>query len=148
MSLALVLLIPVPPIRSFKEVLHVTWIPVCCFADLVPDRGVAALAEGVPVAIFRLTGDEIHAIAARDPFCGANVLSRGLVGSAGDVRYVASPMYKHRFDLATGTCLEDLAVRVPIFPVRVANGIVQVAIRSHNGRSSARGRPVLAGQAR
>ena len=121
-----------------------TWTPVCRFADLVPDRGVAALAEGVPVAIFRLTGDEIHAIAARDPFCGANVLSRGLVGSAGDCRYVASPMYKQRFDLVTGTCLDDPAVRVSVFPVRVAGGVVQVAIRGHNGRSPDRPRPVLA----
>jgi len=104
----------------------VTWTSVCLLRDLVPDRGVTALAGDAAVAVFRLTGDGVYAIAACDPFCGANVLGRGLVGSAGDACYVASPMYKQRFDLATGACLDDPAIRVPVYPVRVTNGIVQV----------------------
>jgi nitrite reductase/ring-hydroxylating ferredoxin subunit len=80
---------------------RVTWTAVCPMADLTPGRGITALVAGTAVAVFRLTGDEVAAITARDPFCGANVLGRGLVGSTGDVRYVASPMYKQRFDLAT-----------------------------------------------
>ena len=105
---------------------RVTWTAVCPMADLTPGRGITALVAGTAVAVFRLTGDEVAAITARDPFCGANVLGRGLVGSTGDVRYVASPMYKQRFDLATGICLDDPAVRVEVYQVRVADGGVHV----------------------
>jgi nitrite reductase (NADH) small subunit len=105
---------------------RVAWTAVCPLADLTPGRGITALVGGTAVAVFRLTGDEVAAIAARDPFCGANVLGRGLLGSTGNVRYVASPMYKERFDLATGVCLDDPAVRVAVYPVRVTGGLVHV----------------------
>jgi nitrite reductase (NADH) small subunit len=35
-------------------------------------------------------------------------------------------MYKQPFDLRTGECLDDPAVSVPTFPVRVVAGVVQV----------------------
>lgn len=105
---------------------RVAWTAVCPLADLTPGRGVTALVGGTAVAVFRLPGGDVAAIAARDPFCGANVLGRGLLGSTGGVRYVASPMYKQRFDLATGTCLDDPAAGVPVYPVRVVGGDVQV----------------------
>lgn len=106
---------------------QVTWTPVCPLADLTPGRGVTALVAGTAVAVFRLTaGDDVAAVGARDPFCGANVLGRGLLGSSGEVRYVASPMYKQRFDLTTGSCLEDPSVRVAVSRARVADGVVYV----------------------
>jgi nitrite reductase (NADH) small subunit len=54
------------------------------------------------------------------------VLSRGIVGSRGDIRKVASPIYKDNFDLQTGVCLDDASVHVPTFPVRVVDGRVEV----------------------
>ena len=102
------------------------WTAVCPVASLTPDRGVTALVGGAAVAVFWLTGGAVRALAAHDPFCGANVLGRGLVGSAGEVSYVASPMYKQRFDLATGRCLDDPAVSVPVYRTRVVNGMLQV----------------------
>ena len=41
-----------------------------------------------------------------DPYSGASVLSRGIVGSRQDAPTVASPMYKQVFDLRTGACLD------------------------------------------
>jgi nitrite reductase (NADH) small subunit len=55
------------------------------------------------------------------------VLSRGIVGSVGDVLTVASPVFKQRFDLRSGACLDDEAVSVPTFPTRVVDGLVQVS---------------------
>ena len=105
-----------------------TWARVCAIADLTPDRGVAALLDGEPVAVFRLSGgDEVVAIGNLDPFSGASVLSRGIVGSHGDVVTVASPVYKQRFDLRTGTCLEDPDVALQTYPVRVVDGWVEIA---------------------
>ena len=103
---------------------------VCRYDDLEPERGVAALVDGVQVALFRLHDGSVAAIDHRDPFSGANVLARGIVGSRGAVPTVASPLYKQVFDLRTGRCLDDPAVRVRVHDVRVEDGLVLVAVRS------------------
>ena len=77
------------------------WIDVCR-ADRIPaDRGVCALLAGRQIALFRVCG-ELLAISNYDPFSRAFVISRGIVGSKGDVLKVASPVYKQTFDLRTG----------------------------------------------
>ena len=104
------------------------WVPVCTLADLIPERGVCALVAGAPVALFRTFGtDELFAIGNIDPYSGASVLSRGIVGSAGDRLVVASPVFKQRFDLMTGASLDDASVQLPVYDVRVVGGIVSVS---------------------
>lgn len=100
--------------------------PVCRLDRLTPDRGAAAIVDGEQVALFRLHSGEVYAIGNRDPFSGVDVLSRGIVGDSEGVPTVASPMYKQRFDLRTGRCLDDDSVSVPTFRVRVVDGVVQV----------------------
>jgi nitrite reductase (NADH) small subunit len=39
---------------------------------------------------------------------------------------VASPLYKHVFDLRTGRCLEDPTVTVPVVAVRRRGDVVEV----------------------
>lgn len=104
-----------------------TWVAVCALSSLVPDRGAAALVAGRQVALFRLAGtDEVLAVDHRDPFSGANVMARGLVGSRGDIPTVASPVYKQAFDLRTGVCLDDESVALGVWDVRVNDGVVEV----------------------
>jgi nitrite reductase (NADH) small subunit len=98
--------------------LRPSWTAVCRYGDLIPERGVAALVDGEQVALFRTFDGMLHAIGNRDPFSGASVLSRGIVGSAGDVPTVASPIFKQVFDLRTGHCLGNPAVSVPVHEVR------------------------------
>jgi nitrite reductase (NADH) small subunit len=105
-----------------------TWVDVCGYDDLQAERGVAALVGGQQVALFRLADGTVHAVGHHDPFSGANVMARGLVGTRGDVDTVASPVYKQVFDVRTGQCLDDGAVRLPSWPVRVAEGRVRVRI--------------------
>ena len=110
-----------------------TWVDVCASDEITPNRGVCALVHGVQVAVFRVAvgpDEEFLALSNYDPFSKAFVLSRGIVGSKGDCLKVASPVYKQAFDLRTGQCLDDPAVSVPTFPVRVACGRVQVAPRA------------------
>jgi nitrite reductase (NADH) small subunit len=105
------------------------WTAVCSVEDLQPERGVAALVDGRQVALFRLFDGSVHAVGHRDPFSGAHVMARGIVGTRGDVPTVASPMYKQVFDLRTGVCLdapEDPAVRLPVHAVRLRDGRVEV----------------------
>ncbi|NUU24867.1 MAG: nitrite reductase (NAD(P)H) small subunit, partial [Streptomycetaceae bacterium] len=69
---------------------------------------------------------QVFAIGNQDPFSGANVMSRGIVGSRGDVPTVASPMFKQVFDLRTGVCLDDPEVSLPVYPVEIVGGQVVV----------------------
>ncbi|CAN5777470.1 nitrite reductase small subunit NirD [soil metagenome] len=113
------------------------WVAICRAEDLTIDRGVAALVAGEQVAVFRLSpplgavpgaGGEVFALDHHDPYSGANVLARGLVGSVGERPTVASPIYKQRFDLRDGQCLDgDRHVRA--WPVRLVDGRVEVGTR-------------------
>ena len=103
------------------------WVDVCAVDDILPGGAVCALVQRRQVAIFRPgPADELFAIDNVDPFSKASVLSRGIIGDRGGVLKVASPIYKQSFDLRTGVCLDDAAVRVATFPVRVAGGRVLV----------------------
>lgn len=103
------------------------WTEICAEARIPAAYGVAALLpNGEQVALFRTDEDEILAIGNVDPISGAAVLSRGIVGDAAGVPVVASPIYKERFDLRTGACLDNAEVSVPVFGVRVENGVVFV----------------------
>src|SRR5437899_2601235 len=101
---------------------------VCPIASLTADRGVAALVDRHPVAVFLLTDGTLHAIDNVDPCSGAGVLSRGVVGDAGGVITVASPMYKQRFDLLTGRCLDDDTVRIAVHQARRVGDLVFVRL--------------------
>jgi nitrite reductase (NADH) small subunit len=100
---------------------------VCRYEDLLPERGAAALLGTRQVALFRTFDGAVHAIGNRDPFTGAYVLSRGIVGNRGDRATLASPLHKQVFDLSTGACLDDPEVVVPVYPARVRDGLVEVA---------------------
>ncbi|GHG27438.1 MULTISPECIES: nitrite reductase small subunit NirD [Amycolatopsis] len=104
-----------------------TWTAVCPVGAVPEYAGVAALLDGgVQVAIFRLPGDRWYALSNWDPCSGAAVLSRGIVGDTGGVPVVASPVYKERFALDSGECLDAPGVSVPVYEVRVREGVVEV----------------------
>uniref|UniRef100_A0AAU2JQL6 Nitrite reductase small subunit NirD n=1 Tax=Streptomyces sp. NBC_00049 TaxID=2903617 RepID=A0AAU2JQL6_9ACTN len=97
------------------------WLTVCELSSLIPGRGVAALLpDGSQAAVFVDRAGRTYAIANRDPFTGAHVLSRGLLGAAAGRPFVASPLLKQRFDLESGRCLDDEEVTVRTYPVRTA----------------------------
>ena len=108
-----------------------TWTRVCDYEDLQPECGVAALLGGEQVALFRTFDGALYAIGNQDPFTGAFVLSRGIVGTRGGIPTVASPLHKQVFDLRTGWCLDgqdEGGARVPTYDVRVRRGIVEVCV--------------------
>jgi nitrite reductase (NADH) small subunit len=108
---------------------EVVWHPVCERDQLQPERGVAALIDGRQIAIYLLDDGTVRAVDQQDPFSGAFVLSRGIIGTKAGRPVVVSPMLKQYFDLATGQCLDDPAVSIACYPVRIAqDGGVQIAI--------------------
>ncbi|HKQ69114.1 MAG TPA: nitrite reductase small subunit NirD, partial [Polyangiaceae bacterium] len=122
------------------------WIDVCDYQKLERDRGVCALVGGEQVAIFRLSpDDELFAISNFDPFSKAFVLSRGIVGTKGDIVKVASPVYKQSFDLRTGLCLDDPTVKVRTYAVQVEGSRVKVGLARRPAQEE--GEPSLASPA-
>ena len=101
-------------------------IPVCRLDQIEVEGGVAALVDGVAVAIFRTHDGNVYAMSNHDPCSQASVLARGIVGDRDGTPFVASPMHKQAFDLRTGQCLDDAALRVPTYDVRVEDGLVLV----------------------
>ncbi|MFC2991339.1 nitrite reductase small subunit NirD [Halomonas tibetensis] len=95
-----------------------TWQCLCTRADLVPYSGVAAWLEPpegpAQLALFYLPGheQELYALDHRDPFSGANVIARGLIGDIEGQPVVASPLYKQHFRLIDGQCLEEKSVQL------------------------------------
>ncbi len=110
--------------------MDVAWHEVCGVDEIWPDTGICALIDGRQIAVFRLsaseTPGEFFAIDNHDPMSGANVLSRGLIGNLGERLVVASPIYKHHYDLRTGECVEDPSVSIHTFGARVRDGRVWV----------------------
>ncbi|MFJ4711838.1 nitrite reductase small subunit NirD [Streptomyces sp. NPDC088785] len=97
------------------------WLTVCALACLTPGRGVAALLpDGGQAALFLDRAGRVHAVDNTDPYTGAAVLARGLVGSAQGRPFVASPLLKQRFDLGTGRCLDEDGVAVRVYPARTS----------------------------
>jgi nitrite reductase (NADH) small subunit len=100
---------------------------LCALDDLTPELGAAALVGDVQVALFRLADNRVFAVQNLCPFSGANVMSRGITGSKGDVATIASPVYKQVFALETGECLATmdkapvgaLAPNLATYPVTV-----------------------------
>ena len=129
------------PLDTVPQPVDLRWEVVCPVDALQPERGVAALfgawrsdsgavLDGVQVAVFLTHAGTVHVIGNIDPFSGAAVLSRGIVGDRRGEPTVASPVYKQVFSLVDGRCLDDPAVRVPSYPVRIVDGYLQVGLAS------------------
>lgn len=107
------------------------WITVCQQSDLVNNSGVCALVNEQQIALFKvnLAGQEqLFAISNWDPIGEANVLYRGLLGSVGENVVVASPLYKQRYCLSSGSCLDADDVSVKVYPVRLEQQAVQLQV--------------------
>ncbi len=106
------------------------WTRICELDELPLERGVTALVRGHAVAVFRLGDGQVYAVGNHDPAGRATVLGRGIVGCRDGVPFVASPSSRRAFDLRSGSCLDDPAVSVPAYAVKVVGGVVHVGGRS------------------
>ncbi|GAA4037533.1 MULTISPECIES: nitrite reductase small subunit NirD [Allokutzneria] len=106
-----------------------SWIQICGYDALWPDRGsVTALPDGEQAAVFRTFEGFVRAVGNLDPATGAPVLSRGIIGDRRGRLVVISPARERAFDLETGECVEDPELRIPVYPVRVVDGTVELGM--------------------
>lgn len=103
------------------------WQSICQKDDLVKHSGVCALLNNdTQIALFQTSEDEVFGIDNWDPVGKANVLYRGIIGDIDGEVFVASPLYKERFSLKTGQCLDDENLTITPYPARIIEGNVQV----------------------
>ena len=103
------------------------WTPACRYEVLIPNRGVGVLlSDGTQAALFRLDDGSLHAVGNIDPFSGAAVMSRGIVGDRGGRATVQTPIKKQAFALDDGKCLDDPDVALPTYRTRIVDGGVEI----------------------
>ena len=103
------------------------WTTACTYDRLIPCRGVGVLLpDGAQAALFRLDDGSLHAVGNIDPFSGAAVMSRGLVGDRAGRATVQTPIKKQAFALDDGTCLDDPDVSLPVYAMRIVDGHVEI----------------------
>ena len=105
------------------------WQTICHQDDLVTHSGVCALlANDQQVAIFKINDNEVYTISNWDPVGSANVLYRGIIGDNKGEFFVASPLYKQRFLLNNGKCLDDESLTVNNYDTRIHEEQIQVLV--------------------
>jgi len=103
------------------------WTKICDHTSLINNTGICAKFNDQQVAIFYCQRSEnVYAVSNFDPIGKAQVMSRGIMGSTKGETYVASPLYKQRYNLSTGVCLDDASQTLTTFDVRIADNEVQL----------------------
>lgn len=103
------------------------WTAACQYDFLIANRGVGVLLpDGAQAALFRLDDGSLRAVGNIDPFSGAAVMSRGIVGDRGGRPTVQSPIKKQAFALDDGGCLDDPEVSLPVYATRIVDGQVEI----------------------
>ncbi|MDX1805141.1 MAG: nitrite reductase small subunit NirD [Alcanivorax sp.] len=113
---------------AVNNAMELKWRSVCRLQDILPGTGVGVRLATGQAALFRTREDELFALDNHDPFSRANVISRGLLGSLGGRKVVASPIYKQHFCLDSGKCLEDEGVSLTVYPVRLNGQDVELGL--------------------
>lgn len=96
---------------------------------LLPDGTQIALFRvptGEPDRAGRMPGSTVFAVSNIDPYSGAAVISRGIVGEVDGEPTVASPLLKQRFSLSDGHSFEDADHRLAVYPVETSGGRILV----------------------
>ncbi|MGQ8774061.1 nitrite reductase large subunit NirB [Serratia sp. NA_112.1] len=115
-------MIEVQPAAAAQE----QWQDVCALAEIPANAGIAARLGQRQIALFHLPDKGVYALANLEPDSDANVLARGLLGDVAGEPVVISPLYKQRFRLSDGICVDNTGRAVTVWPVRVEAGRVWV----------------------
>jgi nitrite reductase/ring-hydroxylating ferredoxin subunit len=103
------------------------FVTVAAPADLPPGASRAVLVGDVSVALFNVDG-AVHAIDNVCPHAGGPLARGRRGGPCGEI--VTCPWHDWRFNVRTGESPDLLGERVCTFPVRVADGCIQVVVEN------------------
>ncbi|MCA9231773.1 MAG: nitrite reductase small subunit NirD, partial [Planctomycetales bacterium] len=105
------------------------WVDVGSVEDFPHDGGAAIKYGDVQIAVFNFESrGQWYACQNMCPHKNAFVISRGILGSAGETPKVACPLHKKPFSLESGESLSGEDFSVKVFPVRVEEERVYVEL--------------------
>jgi len=99
---------------------HTGWTAVCELGEIEPGRGVVRIVNGAEIALMR-DGDEVFALGNLCPHRGGQIGD----GHVEDGKAIC-PLHAWDFDLRTGISPFNPADSLPVHPVRVHDGVVEV----------------------
>ncbi|MGJ0121209.1 Rieske (2Fe-2S) protein [Williamsia sp. MIQD14] len=100
-----------------------TYVPVGSISDLTHGEGRAYAVDGVQIAVFRVGGDEVRATAAVCPHRGGPIADGQVDGAK-----VMCPLHQFTYAFADGACSDPSIGSLPVYPARVVDGVVEVAL--------------------
>lgn len=113
------------------------WMKVCMVNDILENAGGCVKVGDHHIAIFNFNHKEWYAVQNMCPHKQQFVLSRGLIGQAGEEPKVACPLHKNTFSLKTGEHLGgNCAYKLQTYPIRISNDEVQICLPLHQPQSS------------
>ncbi len=99
-----------------------TWFLACYKQEVPANGGVCVKIGDKQIALFHFTRtNEWFATQNECPHRRQMVLSRGMIGSAGEEPKVACPFHKKTFSLKTGECLSGDECAIKTYEVKVEN---------------------------
>ena len=117
------------PIAESDSMTDEVWFRAAPVESFPLDGGACVKVGSGQIAVFRFARrDEWYACQNLCPHKKQMVLSRGMLGSAGDVPKVACPLHKNTFSLTTGECLSSDLEPIQTYPVKVEDGYVFVGL--------------------
>ena len=112
-----------------KDWSSVAWVRLASVADVPKNSGATVMYGAVQLTIYNFAArGEWYASHGMCPHKNAFVMNQGLLGDAAGVPKVACPMHKKNFALATGECMTDEDLSLPVFPVKVQGDDVFVLL--------------------
>lgn len=99
-----------------------SFIDVASIADIPAGRGLPVTLGGISIALFKV-GEAVHAIEDSCPHAGS-ALSGGQVSGS----VVRCPSHGLPFDVRSGCMPGNAALRVKVYPARVVDGRVSIAV--------------------
>jgi nitrite reductase (NADH) small subunit len=108
-----------------------TWFRAARATDFPENGGACIRYKDQQIAVFNFARrNEWYACQNLCPHKKQMILSRGMIGSAGDEPKVACPFHKRTFSLRSGECLNATEESISVFPVKVQDGFVYIGFPS------------------
>ena len=97
------------------------FVRVAATSEIPVGRGLLVERDGVSVAVFNAGGGRFHAVSPICPHEDGPLADGWIEGDA-----AVCPWHGFDFELATGRCRVDDELAIPVYPVRVSGGAVEV----------------------
>lgn len=105
------------------------WFRAARVSEFPENAGACVKYRDMQIAVFNFSRrNEWYACQNLCPHKKQMVLSRGLIGTSGEIPKVACPFHKRSFSLHNGECLNAGEETISVFPVKIEDGFVYIGV--------------------